>query len=258
MPFYKKTWFVWLMMIMCFPIGLILIWTQSSYSKKTKGIITAVCLLLIAISMGSSGNKNQTQKPKEVAEQQSQAKQEEKSTVKTEQPKQETKPVEAPKPQPTPTLHVNPTDFQIRFNNYMHNYSGELGATGMFDIGEPSIQKGNGQDVVQYVNNDLNLIIMELIDPVTGEIKEVSVTSTVAGKDGQTIQASLLSAIMVYVATIKSVDPSADAAEIQEKLGMTQSVDKWVTDTETSSNGVRYFKKVIKGVGLGFGATAIN
>ena len=212
----------------------------------TKRILSILMACMIAVTIaGCGGNNKDTAKNNTTSAQTEQKK---------EQPQQDVKPAEAPKP--TPTLHVNPTDFQIRFNNYMHNDGGELGATGMFDIGEPVVKKGNGQDVVQYVNNDLNLIIQQHIDPISGEIKEVFITSTIAGKDGQTIQASLLAAVMVHVATIKSVDPSADAAAIQEALGMTQSPDKWIADTATSSNGIKYYKKVVKGVGLAFGASS--
>lgn len=48
LPFYKKNWFIWLTLIFIFPIGLILLWVMSGYSKKVKVIISLVfCAILI-------------------------------------------------------------------------------------------------------------------------------------------------------------------------------------------------------------------
>ena len=57
MPFYKKGWFMWLMMFVFFPVGLILLWTQSGYSQKSKSIITVVWLGLIVVG-GIFGNNH--------------------------------------------------------------------------------------------------------------------------------------------------------------------------------------------------------
>lgn len=42
LPFYKKRWFIWVMLIFIPPIGLILLWTVSNYSTKSKLIISLV------------------------------------------------------------------------------------------------------------------------------------------------------------------------------------------------------------------------
>jgi hypothetical protein len=55
---YKKNWFMWLIMVIFFPIGLFLLWKYSSYKKSTKAIITIAIVGLIAIS--GSNPKNQT------------------------------------------------------------------------------------------------------------------------------------------------------------------------------------------------------
>jgi len=50
MKFYEKAWFMWVMMVFFFPVGLFLLWKFSAYEKKTKGIITAAVLVLVVYS----------------------------------------------------------------------------------------------------------------------------------------------------------------------------------------------------------------
>lgn len=45
--FYKKNWFIWLMLIFIFPLGLFLLFKYSNYSNRTKGIITVIILGLV-------------------------------------------------------------------------------------------------------------------------------------------------------------------------------------------------------------------
>lgn len=45
--FYKKNWFIWLMLIFIFPLGLFLLFKYSNYSSRTKGIITVIILGLV-------------------------------------------------------------------------------------------------------------------------------------------------------------------------------------------------------------------
>ena len=58
---YQKNWFMWIMVVIFFPIGLFLLWKYSNYKKSTKAIITIVIIGLIAIS--GSNPKNQTANP---------------------------------------------------------------------------------------------------------------------------------------------------------------------------------------------------
>ena len=46
-PFYKKTWFIILALILFFPLGLVLMWTFSGWSKVPKWIITGVFAIFI-------------------------------------------------------------------------------------------------------------------------------------------------------------------------------------------------------------------
>lgn len=64
---YQKNWFMWLIMVIFFPIGLFLLWKYSSYKKSTKAIITIVIIGLIAIS--GSNPKNQTTNSSTTAQQ---------------------------------------------------------------------------------------------------------------------------------------------------------------------------------------------
>lgn len=54
-PFYRKNWFVILMIIFLFPIGLILMWMQTNWKKSVKWVVTVV-VLLIAFTAGSGDN----------------------------------------------------------------------------------------------------------------------------------------------------------------------------------------------------------
>ena len=59
MESYEKDWFVILMLILCFPVGLFLMW---KYSKCHKIVKTIISVLLIAIVILSNGIK----KPKNI------------------------------------------------------------------------------------------------------------------------------------------------------------------------------------------------
>lgn len=45
--FYKKNWFIWLMLIFISPLGLFLLFKYSNYSNRTKGIIAVIILGLV-------------------------------------------------------------------------------------------------------------------------------------------------------------------------------------------------------------------
>lgn len=48
-PFYKKTWFIVLSMIIFFPLGLVLMWLFTDWSKRNKWTITAIVLLFAIV-----------------------------------------------------------------------------------------------------------------------------------------------------------------------------------------------------------------
>lgn len=56
-PFYKKTWFIVLSLIIFFPLGLVLMWLFTDWSKRNKWIITAVVLLFAIIINPTEGDE---------------------------------------------------------------------------------------------------------------------------------------------------------------------------------------------------------
>lgn len=58
-PFYRKNWFVILIIIFLFPIGLILMWMQTDWKKSTKWIVTVI-VLLIAFASSSGDDDSDT------------------------------------------------------------------------------------------------------------------------------------------------------------------------------------------------------
>lgn len=60
--FYQKTWFIWLMIFVFWPVGLILLWMSKKYSQKVKLIVSAFFIAIIAFGMINSTNKNANEK----------------------------------------------------------------------------------------------------------------------------------------------------------------------------------------------------
>lgn len=161
-------------------------------------------------------------------------------------------------PQKVATLHINPTDFQQNYNQIMATEMGEMGASGMFNMPTPQIQKGNGQDVVQYTFED-GVIFMELIDPNTNEIKEIMITAMLPSGNTDAMRANLMAGLMLYVASLRATNlnlTSNDVQAIQNELGLNQSVDKWLNATSTSRGNIKYSKQIIPKVGMAFTISA--
>lgn len=207
--------------------------------KRYIGIACAIFLVLAAIT-----KENKTEDKKQTTQIEQQAN------------KAAEKAPEPAKPVQVATLHVTPDVFRQRYNEYLHSQGGEIGASGALDLAEPVIKSGSVNDAVAYANNDLNLALNETIDKNTGEIKEVFITSAIAGKDNKTIQASLMIALVSYNALIYAVDPNSNRDTVQKGLGLQENVGEWAKNTETKHNGIKYFKMVAKGIGLSFGASA--
>lgn len=53
---YQKAWFMWLMLVLFFPVGIFLLCKYSDYSKNTKAIIACLSVLLCIVA-----NSNQDQ-----------------------------------------------------------------------------------------------------------------------------------------------------------------------------------------------------
>lgn len=65
-PFYKRLWFMWLMLFIFPPVGIILMWLYSGYKKAPKVILSTIFAIMFIASLGdsstdtSSVNKNTT------------------------------------------------------------------------------------------------------------------------------------------------------------------------------------------------------
>lgn len=244
--FFSVIWFITL-------IAFIVYWRKKCNAKenfgpdsseyqsisKTKRIIGIVCLIMFVGAAVTQPEKAPEQQKSQV-------------TAEKQESKEATKEVEVK----VPTFHVTPEVFQQRYNEYLHSKAGQLGASGKLDLGAPKIESGSVNNTVAYASNELNLAINQTIDKASGEIKEMMITSTFAGKDGETTRASLAVAIVSYNAAIYAIDPNADHEKIQNGLGLDQKVTEWIKESNTTNNNIEYFKKPIQGVGLCFGASA--
>ena len=56
MSWYYKKWFVWLMVLVFFPVGLILMWKSPAFGTKTRAIVTGFFVLLIIGGMNRDPN----------------------------------------------------------------------------------------------------------------------------------------------------------------------------------------------------------
>lgn len=55
--FYEQTWFIVLILIFFFPVGLVLVWTNKHWSQKGKIIATVIVAVLVIIGLGSNNGK---------------------------------------------------------------------------------------------------------------------------------------------------------------------------------------------------------
>ena len=58
MKFYEQDWFAVLMLILCFPVGLFLMWKYSKWHKAAKIIISVFFAIMVIFSDGSKESKN--------------------------------------------------------------------------------------------------------------------------------------------------------------------------------------------------------
>lgn len=93
--FYQKTWFIWLMIFIFWPVGLVLLWMSQKYSKKIKLIVTALFIAVVAFGISNSPNKSQEEQVASTS-----------STVTTETAKPEKSSQEATKPKDDKYHHL--------------------------------------------------------------------------------------------------------------------------------------------------------
>lgn len=53
--FYEQTWFIVLILIVFFPAGLVLVWTNKQWSQKSKIIATVIVAVLVILGLGGRG-----------------------------------------------------------------------------------------------------------------------------------------------------------------------------------------------------------
>ena len=58
MKFYEEDWFIALMLFLCFPVGLFLMWKYSKWHKTAKIIISVFFAIMVIFSDGSKESKN--------------------------------------------------------------------------------------------------------------------------------------------------------------------------------------------------------
>ncbi|WP_196595203.1 DUF4352 domain-containing protein [Pectinatus frisingensis] len=68
--FYQRSWFVILMLIVFFPVGLYLMWKDTTWSKKAKVIISIIFALLIINAAINKDDKNQPVEQPQTVQQQ--------------------------------------------------------------------------------------------------------------------------------------------------------------------------------------------
>lgn len=61
MKFYQKNWFIILMLIIFFPVGLLLMWKFASWNKMTKWIITSLIAVIAAFSVFIESDESKTE-----------------------------------------------------------------------------------------------------------------------------------------------------------------------------------------------------
>ena len=58
MKIYEKNWFIILMLVLFFPVGLFLMWKNAKWHKTVKIIISVLFAVMVIFSNGSEGSKN--------------------------------------------------------------------------------------------------------------------------------------------------------------------------------------------------------
>lgn len=159
-------------------------------------------------------------------------------------------------PAQVPTLHITPTEFQQKYNEYLSILPFEDVNPNHLILGIPVLRHEPLDDIVEYTFNDLQIGMKETIDKSTGEIKEIVIIAYIAGQKGEDVRTTLLFALAAYNAAILAIDPNANTDDIAKGLDLYNKVSEWAKDTDTAHGNFTYFKRVFVGYGLAFGVSA--
>ena len=66
--FYEQTWFIVLILIIFFPAGLVLVWTNKQWSQKGKIIATVIVAVLVILGLGGRSRNLKETQPETVTE----------------------------------------------------------------------------------------------------------------------------------------------------------------------------------------------
>lgn len=66
--FYEQTWFIVLILIVFFPAGLVLVWTNKQWSQKGKIIATVIVAVLVILGLGGRSRGLKETQPETVTE----------------------------------------------------------------------------------------------------------------------------------------------------------------------------------------------
>ena len=142
-------------------------------------------------------------------------------------------------PAQVPTLHITPTEFQQKYNEYLSILPFEDVNPNHLILGIPVLRHEPLDDIVEYTF-----------------IKEIVIIAYIAGQKGEDVRTTLLFALAAYNTAILAIDPNANTDDIAKGLDLYNKVSEWAKDTDTAHGNFTYFKRVFVGYGLAFGVSA--
>lgn len=218
--FYQKTWFIWLTLVIFFPVGLFLLWRFSSYSTKTKGIISGIFLLLILIGSFSDDKTKITPQP---------LKQEETKPASVEQT-------------PIYTIGLTPEEFKAKFNAQ----SSESGLT----INTLETESGEKQNAFKYAFSK-NLALAASVNKVDGSIRDISIIAQPVKDRNQNFNIFLSFGYL-----IQAINPELkpdDRGQMLRELGLLdKNLDVTKLDNRIIRGNNEYHVSFIEGIGFLF------
>ena len=207
MKFYEKVWFMWLMLVLFFPVGLILLWKNDEYAKRTKVIIT---LFIVGVGIfGAANPKNQITPTNQTAP----AKQETTKVVNEDEKKQQQEAFKGWYP---------------TFQNHLNDYDQVLGywKTTMDNLGNGKISRYQAYDNMKKISAGM--------ENVSSRIRNSKIPDTLSKKHKEEIQNGISSLSSAAYYRHKAAD---DMMEILDKGNFKPSELDGVKTTIQMSEG---------------------